>query len=285
MRKILIIVLSLILTNCIAQKKETAFKKYNKIKIPNINNIRIPQLSELVDMKNDIIEISINNIHYRKPNDSIKEDIAMNVKRIGKYSMSLPQNNLEDLEISLQKDPYYIEKYTFKNDKLIKIVTKLDDKNLVPRENKYFESGYFEQAIHTVIDFYPTKKIHIVRQYNSNSNGSFPAGDWYIYDETGKILKHINHEKIYRMSYYQIAQIADKYNYPSTKIRRVFDDKNSYWEIILEGYQDLPYEKKIVFINDKTQEIVYEIDQQNLSSFKGLNHLLKFQENLYDQFN
>lgn len=155
----------------------------------------------------------------------------------------------------------------------------------IPRRKKQFNSPEeFKQAIQTLINFYPDNTIHTIKQFNNNSNGYFPAGNWYTYDEQENLLKHIDHEKFFKMNYYDIAQIADSYDYASIQITRRFDERDSIWLIILapiEG-QRLPF--KYIYVDDKSGKIIYELSQEEFNSLHRFDAMETYQKQLYKLF-
>lgn len=245
---------------CVHAQKKTTPAKYPKMQIPNITkeDIKIPNLDELIKEENRKI--------FYKTNDSTK------------------LINKNDEELVFEHNDFG---YKYKDGKLVLIGRRKEDdiQKPIPRRKEYFNSPKeFRQNVKTTIEFYPNENVHMIRHWINTPNGYFPAGNWYVYDEYGKLLQHIDHEKYFRMSYYDIAQIADSYDYPSISIGRYFDNNNSYWEINLVGFQDDPREGKTIIINDKTGKILYDMNKYELNNFKAFDHIAEYQKDLYKLF-
>lgn len=256
MKNIITILLSfLVCINYCAQKKTTYKKKYD-MDIPNITkeDIKISSLEDLINSENKNI--------LKKTNDSSKL-INKSAKSIG-----FEQNG-------------FIGSY---NDGKITSLGKIT-KDSTPKPNPIRRGGQkFEQFAQTSVYFYPNNNVHIIEQTLNTPDGYFNAGNWYVYDEAGNLLQHIDHEKHFKMTYYEIAQIADSYAYPATSIARFFDNKNSFWRIKLSGVQEEPIENKIVIIDDKTGKVLCELNQDEFFSFQGFLSAKKYQEDLYKLF-
>ena len=256
MRKVLFILLSLLVyTNSNAQKKNIN-KKQNKMEIPNItkDNLEIPKLNDLIKQENERI--------LEKTKDSSR----------------MISDTIKNYEFD--QNGYFS---VYKEGKLIWL-SKITEDNVqtpVPRKKRFNPEGVieFKQSIHTWVYFYPNGSVHIIEQYNESSTGSYPAGNWYVYDESGKLLQHIDHEKHFRMSYYDVAQIADSYDYPQITISRGFAYGPS-WSIDLAGYpEERPNREKLIDIDDKTGKILLELDsQEEINNRRALN-LKKYNEN------
>ena len=234
------------------------------MEIPNITkeNLKIPELDSLIKQENNKI---------------------LNAE---KDSSKIVNNSIKNYEFTIQKDAANFEYFKYKNGQLVKIQKNIKD-NLppIPRKQKYFnDSWFFTQTIQTYIDFYPNNSISNIRQYNDTSSGAYPAGNWYAYDEDGNLLQHIDHEQHFRMSYYDVAKIADSYDYPSIRIGRSFDENKSFWIIQLNGLQDQPIKPKTIIIGDKTGKLLYEMNQEELNNFRAFDDMTKYGEDLYRLF-
>ncbi|MCD1115276.1 hypothetical protein [Chryseobacterium turcicum] len=264
MKKILSIALPLlIITNFFAQKKslkKTNTKTKYEIKIPNISkdNLEIPDLSNLVKLENKKI--------FDKTKDS---------------SRMININNIQDYDFSIQKDKNNFNYYKYKNGQL-QHIQKNTKQTISSQVEKGEDPASFSQTIHTYIDFYSNGNIFTIKQYNDTDKGAYSVGNWYVYDEKGNLLQHIDHKKYFKMTYNDIAKIANSYNdYPSKRISRYFDKTGSYWYIRLGGYQDQPIEPKIIILEDKTGKILSEFKKEEFYNFQELE---KYQEKLYKLF-
>ncbi|QFG54457.1 hypothetical protein [Chryseobacterium sp.] len=266
MKKLIFILLSLVIfTNCKAQSKsikKITPKKNHKMIIPNISkeDIKISNIKDLVSRENKKI--------LERSNDS-SQLVNENAKEL-----NFEQNGFASL---------------YKDGKL-KLLSKITEDNVqkpIPRKKEHFNSPKeFSQKAQTLVNFFPNENIHTIKQTINTPNGYFPAGNWYVYDESGNLLQHIDHEKYFTMSYYDIAKIADSYDYPVISIGRGFDNKEfSYWLIILEGIQDQQLLTKYIIINDKTGKIIYETNsEEELNNFPGFKEMAKYGEDLYKLF-
>lgn len=204
-KSILIVVLQLIFTSCSAQHKDIIIKqkKHLKMNIPNITkeNIEVPNLSDLLKAENERI--------FEKTKDSSK----------------LLKKN--DNELVLEYNDFG---YKYQDGKLVLIGGRKDDdiQKAIPRRKEHFNSAKeFTQNLQTTIEFYPNENVHMIRHQINTPNGYYPAGDWYVYDEFGNLLQHIDHEKHFKMSYYDVTEIADTYDYSTIRISRIFDANKS----------------------------------------------------------
>jgi hypothetical protein len=175
-------------------------------------------------------------------------------------------NNIQDYEFGIQKDQNNFEYYKYKNGQLnhIQKNTKNIMQPMSAHVKKINEPELLNQAIQTYIDFYSDGNVHTIRQYNDTDKGAYNAGNWYAYDEAGNLLQHIDHEKYFKMSYYEVAQIADTYDYPSISIfRGVYLPNNfSYWIVDFNGFpEEQPQRREWLIINDKTGKIIYDLDE------------------------
>ncbi|WP_346986365.1 hypothetical protein [Chryseobacterium sp. POE27] len=260
---IFIIVLLLIFTSCNAQHKDIIVKqkKHLRMNIPNItkDNLGVPKLSDLVKAKNEKI--------FEKTKDSSK------------------LLNKNENELVFEHNDF---SYKYKDGKLVLIGRRKKDdiQKPIPRRKEHFNSPKeFTQNLQTTIEFYPNENVHMIRHWINTPNGYYPAGNWYVYDEAGNLLQHIDHEKYFRMSYYDVGKIADSYDYPSIIISRSFDGKNnSFWIIQLEGLQDQPIEPKTIIIDDKTGKVLFEMNQEEFNNFRGLDNMEQYGKQLYHLF-
>ncbi|KMQ69199.1 hypothetical protein ACM39_03595 [Chryseobacterium sp. FH2] len=223
--------------NCNAQRKPVKkinHRKKYKMEIPNItkDNLEIPKLSDLVNQENKKV--------LEKTNDSSK----------------LISESTKKLQFNKNGFDYFYE-----NGKLVgmgKAIGTIPPPQIKSREE------LFEQRLNTDISFYSNEKIRMIRQFSYTPQGYFPIGNWYAYDEAGNLLQHIDHEKHFKMSYYEVAQIADTYDYPSITIfRGVYLPYNfSYWIVDFKGFpEEQPQRREWLIINDKTGKIIYNLDE------------------------
>ena len=268
-RKSIYVILVLLTSFCFGQKKpltKVNSKKKYKMEIPNItkDNLETPDLNYLISLENKKI--------LEKTKDS---------------SRIIKINNIQDYEFSIQKDQNNFEYYKYKNGQLnhIQKNTKNIMQPMSAQVKKTDETELLKQTIQTYIDFYSNGNVHTIRQYNDTDKGAYNTGNWYAYDEAGNLLQHIDHEKYFKMSYYEVAQIANSYHdYPSIGIGRYFDETGSYWYIRLEGYQDQPIEPKIIILNDKIGKILNELKREEFHDFQGFQNMEKYQKVLYKLF-
>jgi len=264
MKKLIVIGVSqLIFTSCNSQHTDIIVKqkKHLKMNIPNItkDDLEVPKLSDLVKSENEKI--------FEKTKDS---------------STLLNKN---ENELVFEHNDFG---YKYKDGKLVLIGRRKEDdiQKPIPRTKEHFNSPKeFIQNLQTKIEFYPNENVHMIRHWINTPNGYYPAGNWYVYDESGNLLQHIDHEKYFRMSYYDVAKIADSYDYPSIIISRSFDGKNnSFWIIQLEGLQDQPIVPKTIIIDDKTGKVLYEMNQEEFNNFHDFDYITKYSEDLYKLF-
>ena len=265
MKKVLFILLSLLMyANSNAQKKNTkkaTTKKQYKMEIPNITkeDIKLPNLQDLIRQENEKI--------WEKTKDSSKL-LSENPKEL-RFVQDEFGGLYQDGKLSLAK------------------TTEDNVQKPVPRKKRFNPEGVieFKQRIQTEVYFYPSGSVHMIMQYNYNTTGYYPAGNWYVYDESGKLLQHIDHEKHFRMSYYDVVQIADSYDYPKIDISRGFDDKKSLWAITLAGYpEERPHREKVIIIDDKTGKVLHELNgQEEIRNFKD-SYLIEYSDNMYKLF-
>lgn len=264
MIKLIFVLLSLLIfNNCIGQKKtikKITPKRHYKMEIPNITkeNIKLSNLEDLISNENSKI--------LQKTHDSSK---VINDRT---KELNFEQNGFA----SLYKDGKV---------KLLSKITEDKAQKPIPRKKEHFNSPKeFTQKVQTLVDFYSNGSVHTIKQYNNNSNGYYPAGNWYAYDESGNLLQHIDHEKHFKMSYYDVAQIADSYDYSAIRISRIFDLNKSYWIIQMNGVQDEPIEPKTIILDDKTGKVLYDMNQEESNNFRGLDDMAKYSEDLYRSF-
>ncbi len=263
MKKLILALLILTtVNNCKAQKvkvNKSHSQKHYKIEIPNITkeDIRLSSLTDLI--------IAENNRILKKTKDSSKLIISK------AQELNFEQNGFA----SLYKDGKL---------KLLSKITEDQKHPPIPRRKEHFNSPKeFSQRVQTLVNFYPSEAIRTIKQYNNNSSGSYPAGNWYVYDESGNLLQHIDHEKHFKMSYYDVATIADTYDYSTISISRIFDPNKSYWIIQMNGLQDEPIEPKTIIIDDKSGKVLFDVNQQNLN-FQGFKEMENYSETLYRLF-
>lgn len=259
---IFIVVLQIIFTSCNAQHKDIIVKqkKHLKMNIPNItkDNLEVPKLSHLVRAENKKI--------FEKTKDSSK------------------LLNKNENELVFEHNDFG---YKYKDGKLVLIGRRKEDdiQKPIPRRKEHFNSPKeFTQNLQTTIEFYPNENVHMIRHWINTTNGYYPAGNWYVYDESGNLLQHIDHEKHFKMSYYDVAEIADAYDYSTISISRIFDANKSYWIIQMNGLQDEPIEPKTIILNDKTGKVLLDMVQVEIKSLGMFDDMAKYGEDLYRLF-
>lgn len=264
MIKFLIALLSILAINsCKAQtktQKKNNSRKYYKMEIPNITkeDIKLSSLEDLISKENSKI--------LKKSNDSSK---LINDRT---KDLNFEQNGFASL---------------YKDGK-IKLLSKITEDRVqkpIPRKKEHFNSPKeFTQKIQTLVDFYSNGTVYTIKQYNNNSNGYYPAGNWYVYDDSGNLVQHIDHEKYFKMSYYDVAKIADSYDYSTIRLSRIFDENKSYWIIQMNGLQDESIEPKTIILDDKTRKVLYEMNQEEFNNFRDFDYMTKYSEDLYKLF-
>lgn len=247
-----------------AQKKivhKIPSSKSMTMMIPNItkNDIKIPNLDDLIATENKKI--------FGRTKDSLQ------LLKKSARELTFEENGF----ISL-----------YREGKLVMLTKMMKDTIQKPIPVKQMFSEWrdeYKQSTETVVNFYPDGKVHVIKHFNITTNGQYPAGNWYVYSPDGKLSGHIDHEKYFKLSYYDLAMIADTYDYPSITILRDFNRKGfAYWTIILAGFQDWRKKTKILIIGDKTKKILYDLNQDEYQDFLKFNKMMKYNEDFYAPF-
>lgn len=242
-----------------AQKKTVhkASSKSNRMMIPNMakDDVELPDLGDLIAKENKKI--------LEKTNDSTQL-LNRNAKEL-----TFDENGLMSF---------------YREGKLVRFtkITKDTIQKPIPVKQAYREwRDEYKQSMQTAVDFYPDGKVRVIKHFNNTSNGYYPAGNWYVYDSDGKLLGHIDHEKYFKSSYYDLAMIADTYDYRNVTIGRAFGPKGfAYWVFLLEKYG----ETKILIIDDKTRKILYDMNWYEYRSFRKFDDIIKYVEELHAPF-
>ncbi|WET50179.1 hypothetical protein PYS58_03400 [Chryseobacterium indologenes] len=228
--------------------------------IPNrtIKNIVIPDIEQMNIQSQK--EDSIQSKNSWGENRKIKRVIKNTVNN---SNYSLEENDSEGL----------IRKLAIENSNLRTFDEVFRDKRNVIIINKEW-TDYKDKPIYLTIDyhyaFYETGILKKIKCYSSY----IPVGNWYLYDETGKELHHINIDKHFKMSLIQILEKASKikiYNHQSYSIARLFDAKHSYWK--LEYFKSSDEHQAgpsiVILIDDSTGKIIYKESQNHEPDYKS----------------
>lgn len=228
-----------------AQEITTVVKtKYSSMIIPDIRkeNVVIPQLNTLI--KNAKSQKVIKGYTYRIDDDTT-------AKRYSIYKTN--KNKTENIT--------YIVEGGF-----INLIIK-SNKDTQTFTKKTLYRGHIKTTsigVQTQFQFYKNGNVKRIIHFSSSHRSGYPAGTWYAYSENGDLLRKIDHEKHFRLNYYDLENFADQFNYSFVSIGRGFNDIHSYWFIYLApDYHDEILKRKTILVDDKTSEIIYIIDQQN----------------------
>jgi len=165
--------------------------------------------------------------------------------------------------------------YGFEDTKISSAIIGRKDNQVYKRKTE--APGYsqeFSDGISTYVDFYKNGAIHTIRHLGNNLKvAEIPVGIWYAYSEKGDLIQKIEHDDHFKMNFYDILKIADRYTFPDIRIYRKFNDVNSYWYIYLKPhYRDGVTKSRSILIDDKTGEIIYDISQDQEKYVKTKNY-------------
>lgn len=238
-------VFTLFTLNNAQEKKENSEVKFKNLKAPVITkeNLIIPKYSTLLIQAKS-----------KKKSD----------KKIHNYGCSTELNKCFVSESS--KNNTERTSYEFLDNKMFLILKGLKDTQVYKRKAK--NTGYtqeFSNYITSQINFYDNGNLHTIRHlgYGIKAAG-YPIGTWYAYSKDGVLIQEIDHDKHFKMNFYDILEIADKYGSPYIGIDRAFNQAVSYWYIqLLPHPEDRNAKTRKILIDDKTGQIIYDIDEKD----------------------
>ncbi|WET50178.1 hypothetical protein PYS58_03395 [Chryseobacterium indologenes] len=227
--------------------------------IPNrtIKNIVIPDIEQM-------------NIQSQKEDSIQSKNILGKSRKIKRFQKNIIDHSSYSLEEYGDEGP--IRKATIKNSKL-RVLDEvfMNKKNVITINEEWtnYKDSLFYPKIDYNYTFYETGNLKKIKCYSSY----IPVGNWYLYDETGKELHHINIDKHFKMSLIQILEKASKIkidNHPGYSIARLFDDKHSYWKL---KYSELSDEQAgppvVILIDDSTGKIIYKESQNHEPDYRN----------------